>query len=115
MLRRRSASHGGTLRFVDIAADDYDAAAYGVDYATAMGRIHGVRRDGAVIAGVPVFREAYAAVGLGWVYAVTRVPLVGWVVDRIYDFWAARRLQWTGRPSLDAILRARERDNRSCR
>lgn len=101
------------LRFVDIAARDYSPAAHaGVDYATAMGRIHGVTAGGDVVVGVPVFRLAYAAVGLGWVYRATEVPGVGRVADWVYGLWAERRLQWTGRRPLGEILEERKR---SCR
>lgn len=114
MLRARSDERGGTLGFVDIAADDYDEKANGVDYETAMGRIHGVLPDGRIIDGVQVFREAYEAVGLGWVYYVTKIPGVLWFADKVYDIWADRRLQWTGRGSLEAVLNARK-EKRTCR
>lgn len=114
MLRRRSDERGGRLTFVDIADNDFDETSYGVNYEMAMGRIHAVRRDGDVISGVRVFREAYEAVGLGWVYALTKFPPVLWFVERVYDVWAARRLQFTGRDTLDAIIQARN-SKRSCR
>lgn len=114
MLRSRSDARGGTLDFVDIAADDYDADAYSVDYETAMGRIHAIRPDGSVIQGVEVFREAYEAVGLGWIYSVTKIPGALWLADKVYDVWADRRLKWTGRESLEAVLNARK-DKRTCR
>lgn len=114
MLRSRSDARGGTLQFVDIAAGDYDAVSCGVDYETAMGQIHAIRPDGTIIQGVKVFREAYEAVGLGWVYSVTKVPGALWLADKIYGVWADRRLEWTGRGSLEAVLNARK-DKRTCR
>lgn len=114
MLLRRSDERGGTLTFVDIAQDDFDETKYGVNYETAMGRIHAVRQDGEVISGVRVFREAYEAVDLGWVYTLTKFPPILWFVEGIYNLWAARRLQMTGRDTLDAIILARN-SKRSCR
>ncbi|CAI5468423.1 unnamed protein product [Closterium sp. Yama58-4] len=65
----------GTLKFVDIAASDYSADEHaGVAYEAAMGEIHGIRRDGTIVTGVEAFREFYEAVGLGWVYAITKIP-----------------------------------------
>ncbi len=100
--------------FVDIAEDAYSAADNGnIDYETAMGRIHGITSDGRVLVGVEVFREVYSAIGLGWVYAATRLPGVGAVVEWVYGIWADRRLQLTGRPDLKDVVAAREK--RTCR
>lgn len=98
------------IRFVDIDAPDYNPVAHGgIGYREAMGRIHAVAADGTVLQDVAVFREAYRLIGLGWLYAPTRWPLIGAVVDRIYSVWAARRLQLTGRPDLDTLCSDRER------
>ena len=98
------------IRFVDIDAANYNPADHGgIGYREAMGRIHAIAADGTVLRDVAVFREAYRLIGLGWLYAPTRWPLIGAVVDRIYAIWAARRLQLTGRPDLDALCTDRGR------
>lgn len=114
MLRRRSDERGGTLGFIDIADLGYEELGVGVDYETAMGKIHAVRPDGSIVVGVQVFRDAYEAVGLGWVYTVLRVPGAPWLADKVYDLWADKRLEWTGRDALEAIVQARK-DKRSCK
>ena len=92
------------LAFVDIDAANYDPQAYsGVSYREAMGRIHGLSRDGTVLRDVAVFREAYRLVGLGWLYAPTDWPLLRPVVDGVYGLWARWRLRITGRPDLDQL------------
>lgn len=111
-LRKRDAGRGW-VAFVDIADDDYSAEANGgVDFETAMGRIHAVLPDGTVIQNVEVFRRVYEILGMGWIYAATRWPVVGLVVDWIYELWADKRLALTGRPSLTTI--AAERQQRLC-
>lgn len=100
----------GLVNFVDIARPDYNPLDHGgVSFEDAMARIHGVRADGSVVKNVAVFREVYEILGIGWLYAPTRWPIIGPLVDRIYDFWSDRRLSWTGRPSLAEILAQRER------
>ena len=47
----------------------------------AMGEIHAILPDGRVVTNVEVFRRLYDAVGLGWVYAVTKIKPVGAVAD----------------------------------
>jgi predicted DCC family thiol-disulfide oxidoreductase YuxK len=107
-LRQRDAGRG-LVAFVDIAADDYTAEAHGgVDFETAMARIHAVLPDGTIVKNVEVFRRVYEILGMGWVYAITRLPLIGGLADWLYGLWAAWRLRLTGRPDLEVIVRDRQ-------
>lgn len=102
-LQKRDAGRG-RVAFVDIADDDYNPAVNGgVDFETAMGRIHAVLPDGTVVKNVEVFRRVYEILGMGWIYAATKLPIIGFVVDRLYDIWADWRLKLTGRPDLATI------------
>jgi predicted DCC family thiol-disulfide oxidoreductase YuxK len=103
----------GWVAFVDIADDSYDPAENAdIDFETAMGCIHAILADGSVVQNVEVFRRVYEILGMGWIYAVTRVPVVSWMADRLYALWADQRLRLTGRPSLPALLA--EREQRQC-
>ena len=107
-LQKKDAGRG-LVQFVDIADDAYDPAQHGgVDFETAMGRIHAVLADGTVIKNVEVFRRIYSILGIGWIYAPTRWPLIGPLVDKLYDIWADLRLQVTGRPSLPTLVAERQ-------
>ena len=107
-LQKRDAGRGW-VKFVDIAADDYSAAENGgVDFETAMGRIHAVLPDGTVIKNVEVFRRVYEVLGMGWVYAITKLPVVGAIADFLYGIWADWRLKFTGRPDLVTIMANRQ-------
>ncbi len=104
----------GLVEFVDIAADEYDPAEHGgVDFETAMGRIHAVLADGSVIQNVEVFRRVYEVLGMGWIYAITKVPVIGAIADWLYGIWAAWRLRLTGRPDLAELVRRRQ-ERRAC-
>ena len=97
------------LAFVDIDDPAYDPASHaGIGYREAMGRIHAVTADGQVVQDVEVFRRAYQLVGLGWLYAPTRWPLLGPTIDGLYGLWASLRLRLTGRPSLDQLCDLRD-------
>ena len=107
----------GLVAFVDIADPDYRAGEHGgVEFAEAMSRIHAVLPDGTVVKNVEVFRRVYQVLGIGWIYAATGWPVIGPLVDKLYDFWADRRLTWTGRPDLATILAEREQgcDSQRC-
>ena len=106
-LRKRDAGRG-IVNFVDIAEPNYSPEANaGVDFATAMGRIHGILPDGTVLKNVAVFRRVYDELGMGWIYAVTKLPAIEKIADIIYGIWADWRLQLTGRPSLSEIVATR--------
>ncbi|WP_259722583.1 thiol-disulfide oxidoreductase DCC family protein [Synechococcus sp. CS-1328] len=99
----------GRLAFVDVAAVDYDPSSHGaISYRDAMERIHGLTVTGEVVRDVEVFRRAYELVGLGWLYAPSRWPLLRGIADGLYRLWARWRLRLTGRPSLDQLCCERE-------
>jgi predicted DCC family thiol-disulfide oxidoreductase YuxK len=94
-LRRRD--RRGRLRFVDIAAEGFDASSAGVSWEALMDRIHGRLPDGRLVEGVEVFRRAYAAVGFARLVALTRLPGVAPLLDLAYRAFARNRLRLTGR------------------
>ncbi|MEM8722233.1 MAG: DUF393 domain-containing protein [Cyanobacteria bacterium P01_G01_bin.39] len=100
----------GIIKFVDIARLDYDPQEHGgIGFATAMGRIHAILADGTIIRDVEVFRQAYESLGMGWIYAITKVPVLGAIADWLYGIWADWRLKLTGRPDLNLIIAEREK------
>ncbi|KAK4486096.1 hypothetical protein RD792_008764 [Penstemon davidsonii] len=109
MLRKRNKSYG-TIKFVDISSEDYSPEDnQGLDYETAMGRIHAIESDGRVLTNVEAFRRFYEVVGLGWVYAITKYEPIASIADAVYGVWAKYRLQVTGRPPLEEVLEARRK------
>lgn len=108
-LKERDAGRG-LVAFVDIADERYTPEAHGgVDFETAMGLIHAVLPDGTIIKNVEVFRRVYKTLGMGWIYAVTKLPIIGSIVDTLYRIWASLRLTLTGRPDLTTIVIERQK------
>lgn len=81
----------GLLRFEDVSAPGFNAPPAGTTLHDLLELIHAQKADGSVIKGVEVFRLAYGAVGLGWVTAATRWPLIGTLADRAYPVLARNR------------------------
>lgn len=107
-LSRRDAGRG-KVAFVDVAEDSYRPEANGnIDFETAMGRIHALLPDGTILKNVEVFRRTYEILGLGWVYAATKLPLIGSLADWLYSLWADQRLRLTGRPDLTTLVAERQ-------
>jgi predicted DCC family thiol-disulfide oxidoreductase YuxK len=106
---KRKDGDRGLINFVDIAAEDYDPADNAnIDFETAMGRIHGILPNGEIVQNVEVFRQIYDFLGIGWIYAVTKLPLVGRLADILYGVWADYRLLLTGRANLQTIVAQRQ-------
>ncbi len=88
----QSRNQHGWLAFEDITAPGFDAKAYGTTQTALMGVIHGVFPDGRMVQKVAVFREAYRAIGLGWLLAPTAWPGVRWLADLGYEWFARHRM-----------------------
>jgi len=82
----------GRLAFEDIASPSFDPARHGLTREAVMGVIHGVFPDGRVVTKVEVFRQAYRAVGLGWLLAPTGWPVLHWFFDGLYELFARYRV-----------------------
>lgn len=96
-LRRRDTRR--QLGFVDITALDFNPARYGASLADLMGRMHAVRADGALLVGMDAIRAIYAAIGLGWLLAPTRLPFIKPLADWGYLQFARHRMRisrWLG-------------------
>lgn len=99
----------GVIAFVDITDDAYRPEEHGgVDFEAAMGRIHAILADGTVIQNLEVFRQIYEVLGIGWIYAITRWPVIGPIAEGLYGLWADWRLTLTGRPDLKTLVAQRE-------
>lgn len=81
----------GQLVFVDASAPDFASPIPNTTQADLMSMIHAVQADGQVIRGVEVFRQAYGAVGLGWVTAPTAWPVLRQWADRAYPLLVRNR------------------------
>ncbi len=68
-----------------------------------MERIHALKSNGSIIMDIKVFQEAYRLIGLGWIYAPTKLPILDKFFEFIYASWAKYRLKITFRPSLEKL------------
>ena len=100
----QSRNKKGYLSFIDINTSDfYIDLKYGITYKQAMERIHALKSDGSVIKDIRVFQEAYDLIGLGWIYAPTKIPIFDKSIEFIYRIWAKYRLKLTFRPSIEKL------------
>jgi predicted DCC family thiol-disulfide oxidoreductase YuxK len=106
----RERNRHGRLAFVDIAAPGFDAAAWGTTLAALDAQIHGFRPDGTVLIGLPALREAYAAVGLGWVLRATAWAPLAPLADAGYRVFARHRqaISSAAAPLIGALRELRE-------
>jgi len=81
----------GLLRFIDVSAPGFDACPPGTALDDLLALIHGQTADGRVLKGVEVFRLAYSAVGIPQVAALTRLPGIAPLSERVYALIARNR------------------------
>ncbi len=104
----QSRNQKGFLGFIDIDSSDIPLdLKYGITYKQAMERIHALKSDGSVIKDIKVFQEAYSLIGLGWIYAPTKLPILDKFIEFIYGLWAKYRLKITLRPSIEKLCNER--------
>ncbi len=100
----QSRNQKGYLSFIDINTSDfYLDLKYGITYKQAMERIHALKSDSSVIKDIKVFQEAYTLIGLGWIYAPTKLLIFDKFIEFIYGIWAKYRLKLTFPPSIDKL------------
>ena len=72
------------LRFIDINSSDfYLDLKNGITYKQAMDRIHALKSHGSIIKDIKVLQEVYDLIGLGWIYAPTKLP----VFDNFFELY----------------------------
>lgn len=104
----QSKNQKGYLSFIDINSSDFSLDfKFGISYKQAMERIHAVKSDGSVIKDIKVFQEAYSLIGLGWIYAPTKLPILDKFIEFLYGLWAKYRLKITCRPSIEKLCAER--------
>tara|TARA_Y100001968_G_scaffold10225_1_gene8582 strand:- start:2633 stop:3031 length:399 start_codon:yes stop_codon:yes gene_type:complete len=100
----QSKNQNGHLKFIDINCSDFNSYFnHLITYKQAMERIHALKSDGSLIKDIEVFQEAYKWIGLGWIYAPTKLPVIDKLIEFIYRLWAKYRLRITFRPPLEKL------------
>lgn len=106
----RSRDSEGRLTYTDLESEDFEEGVprngY-LTYETALASFHAVKADGTLLKGMPVFQEAYAAVGLGWVWNIYNNPLAARFLDFGYSLFARYRTDLTRGSSLESLYAAR--------
>ena len=86
-------NRSGGLVLEDIAAPGFDPVRFGNTLPELMGTLHGYFPDGRKTTGMATFREAYRAVGWGWVFAPTGWPVLRPAFDAAYRLFARHRVR----------------------
>jgi predicted DCC family thiol-disulfide oxidoreductase YuxK len=86
-------NRSGHLAFEDFSGAGFDPARYATTREELMQAMHGVFPDGRMVRAVEAFREAYSLVGLGWLLAPTRWPVLRPIFDALYRVFARHRVR----------------------
>ncbi|MFC5547538.1 thiol-disulfide oxidoreductase DCC family protein [Massilia aerilata] len=91
MRRLKTWDAAGRLAFVDIAAAGFDPSPLGVDMAALNREVHGLTREGEVLAGIDTMLAAYTLAGRGWLVWPLRVRLLRPALAASYRWFARHR------------------------
>lgn len=80
-----------TLNFVDINHPTFELEYPDLDKNALNARIHGRWDSGEMLTGLDVTYMAWKQVGMGWLYATLRWPLIRFFADKIYLVFARHR------------------------
>jgi polyphosphate glucokinase len=101
MLRSRRGSED--IYFENIVASSFSAAANaGITKDEAMATIHVISRDGGISKGMPALELLYGQVGLGWVFQLSKLPVLGQAAEMIYKVISKNRVSIGG--GMDAVM-----------
>lgn len=92
MARLSHRNRFGGLIFVDIAASGFDATRYGARKDRMLALMHAMRPDGLMLVGIDALHAAYEVVGLGWMWAPAKWPLLRPLADWLYARIARYRM-----------------------
>ncbi|MDF7822429.1 DUF393 domain-containing protein [Pontiellaceae bacterium B12227] len=90
-LQRRD--HQKKLTFSDIRSNDFQSLEIPVPLGQLEKEIHCITPDGQILQAMDVIRAAYTRIGLGWLIAPTRWPLLKPGFDHLYQWVAENRLR----------------------
>lgn len=91
-------AQAGEVRFVDIAAADFDAASHGLNARAVHREIHGRTADGRIVVGIDALAQMWQLVpSTRWLASLTQIPVsrqamqVGyWVFARLRPYLPGR-------------------------
>lgn len=88
----RNADRNSCLIFTDITVHDFDPEQYGRTLQQLQARMHARCNNGTIVEGAEVMRLALTAVGMSWLVAPTRWPLLNRITESTYDWFAKNRI-----------------------
>ena len=79
------------LVLLDISSPAFSEQSWGVSHAEASAALHVFTVDNQWLIGMAAIHHVYRQVGLGWLMAPTRWPIVAPIADRFYLYFARNR------------------------
>ncbi len=92
MIKLKKRDYLERLYLVDVSSPQFDAKLWGVTRSAALEQLHVRTPAGVWLTGIPGVRHVYNEVGLGWLWWSTKLPMVGYVSQRLYNWFARNRM-----------------------
>ena len=79
------------INFEDIQASDFQQRYPELNWASLNARIHVLLPSGDMVTGLDATHAVWQVVGMGWLYAPLRWPVIRWFADHAYNLFAKHR------------------------
>lgn len=79
------------IQFVDIQMTDFSQQYPALNWDALNARIHVQKENGELVTGLDATYFAWESVGKGWLYSWLRWPVIRWLADGFYAFFARNR------------------------
>jgi len=92
MAKLKKRDHLARLHLVDISAAEFDPLLWGIELSAANEQLHVRSPTGNWLTGIAAIRHVYDEVGLGWVWWSTKLPMVSYISQHAYRWFARNRM-----------------------
>ena len=82
------------LELISLRDDAAHIETHGLDPKEVRRVMHAITPEGEVLVAMDALRATMSAVGRGWMLSWTRIPIISWICDRFYLWFANNRLRF---------------------
>ncbi len=92
--RLRKMDKHNRLSMIDLREDESIMSRHELDPKEVRRVMHAITPDGEILTAMDALRATMSAVGRGWMLVWTRIPIISWLCDRFYLWFANNRLRF---------------------
>jgi len=92
MAKLKKHDHLEHLLLIDISTPEFNPLLWGIELSSANEQLHVRSPAGNWLTGITAIRHIYGEIGLGWVWWFTKLPVISYVSQHAYRWFARNRM-----------------------